>query len=323
MGVEYRMVPIRQHLLRAATTSSVLALLAMSPACRLGAGARYPVLSVPPGQMATLKLDVLRALGGHLQYCDPDQFPIPQGTPVDAAKRRMPIIQQDAQTYRAILAFERLNPNRLKDQDLIRINDDYKQIQIIQLHPESSSYRFVVAVGTNNPPGTTTVEAAGTVDLSGHVQIAERHDVSGELMCPICLARNDMIATPGGDVPIQDMRIGMPIWTTDRRGRRIPGIVIRTGRIRALPGDEMVRLVLRDGRTILVSPGHPTPADGAVGDLRVGQAFEGTVVASVERIRYRGAETFDVLPSGPTGTYFANGVLLGSTLTLSQIGGGA
>ena len=31
-------------------------------------------------------------------------------------------------------------------------------------------------------------------------------------------------------------------------------------------------------------------------------------------VTYEGRATFDLLPSGPTGDYFADGVLLGSTL---------
>jgi hypothetical protein len=43
--------------------------------------------------------------------------------------------------------------------------------------------------------------------------------------------------------------------------------------------------------------------------------FDGSTVVSARRIAYRGGFTYDLLPSGPTGTYFANGVLLGSTLS--------
>ena len=38
-------------------------------------------------------------------------------------------------------------------------------------------------------------------------------------------------------------------------------------------------------------------------------------MVSAGLIPYAGGFTFDLLPSGPTGTYFANGVLLGSTLS--------
>jgi hypothetical protein len=106
----------------------------------------------------------------------------------------------------------------------------------------------------------------------------------------------------------------MTVWSTDRVGRRIPVTVLRVGRTPVPATHEVVRLVLADGRTVLASPGHPTPGGVPVGELRAGERFEGTRVVSAERIPYAGGFTYDLLPSGPTGTYFANGVLLGSTL---------
>jgi hypothetical protein len=109
------------------------------------------------------------------------------------------------------------------------------------------------------------------------------------------------------------MRVGMPIWTTDLRGQRITGVVLETGHMQAPLGHEVVRLSLADGRTLTVSPGHPTADGRTVGVLRPGDRYDGTLVARATLIPYAGV-TWDLLPSGPTGTYFVNGVLLGSTL---------
>jgi hypothetical protein len=51
-----------------------------------------------------------------------------------------------------------------------------------------------------------------------------------------------------------------------------------------------------------------------VGDLRPGDAFDGSRVVGATPVPYGGSVTYDLLPSGPTGTYFADGVLLASTL---------
>jgi hypothetical protein len=76
----------------------------------------------------------------------------------------------------------------------------------------------------------------------------------------------------------------------------------------------VVHLVLSDGRTVDVSPGHPT-ADGLpVGDLAFGDAYDGAIVLGAQRVAYNGGVTLDVLPAGSTGTYWANGILLASTL---------
>ena len=76
----------------------------------------------------------------------------------------------------------------------------------------------------------------------------------------------------------------------------------------------MIDLVLADGREVHVSPGHPLADGRAVGSLAVGDAIDGSVIVGVERLPYGSGMTFDLLPSGPTGTYWAGGVPLASTL---------
>jgi hypothetical protein len=75
-----------------------------------------------------------------------------------------------------------------------------------------------------------------------------------------------------------------------------------------------VRVALSDGRVVLASPLHPLVSGAAIQTLRQGSAMDGAVVERVEIVRYAGDRTWDVLPSGPTGAYWADGVLLGSTL---------
>ena len=75
-----------------------------------------------------------------------------------------------------------------------------------------------------------------------------------------------------------------------------------------------MQLRLSDGRAVDVSPGHPTADRRKVGDLAAGDRYDGAVVVSAELIPYAGGATFDVLPAGATGTYWANDVLLGSTI---------
>ncbi|MDO9065524.1 MAG: hypothetical protein Q7U96_00370, partial [Chloroflexota bacterium] len=52
----------------------------------------------------------------------------------------------------------------------------------------------------------------------------------------------------------------------------------------------------------------------ALGDYRAGDVLDGAMVIQVEYLDYEDSETYDVLPSGTTGLYWANGVLLKSTL---------
>jgi hypothetical protein len=65
---------------------------------------------------------------------------------------------------------------------------------------------------------------------------------------------------------------------------------------------------------VTASPGHPTAEMKALGDYRPGDSLDGGLVTGVELTDYRDGATYDILPSGPTGVYRANGILLESTL---------
>ncbi len=141
-------------------------------------------------------------------------------------------------------------------------------------------------------------------------------------MCPICLAKNTLIDTPSGSVLVQEVQKGMSAWTVDNSGNRVLGVVIKTSKT-AVPTDhKMVKLILFDGRNLLVSPGHPT-IDGPFGspqgrrttsDLNPGDLYNGARVISSDRVSYSDGYTYDILVSGETGYYFANGILFDSTL---------
>lgn len=77
----------------------------------------------------------------------------------------------------------------------------------------------------------------------------------------------------------------------------------------------MVKVILADGRSVTASHGHPTADGKPLGDYRVGDAIDGAIIAAIERVSYDETATFDLLPDGATGCYFANGILLGSTLS--------
>ena len=123
-----------------------------------------------------------------------------------------------------------------------------------------------------------------------------------------------LIATPSGDVAVELLRIGDIVWTSDGRGGRVAAPLVMIGTTPVPPTHEVVRLTLDDGRVVFVSPGHPTADGRRVGDLVAGDTLDGVRVAATERVGYEGGATFDVLPAGATGAYWANGVPLGSTL---------
>jgi hypothetical protein len=76
----------------------------------------------------------------------------------------------------------------------------------------------------------------------------------------------------------------------------------------------VIHLILDDGRELWVSPGHPTADGRTAGELQAGDRLAGGRVIVAEPVRYAGAATYDLLPAGDTGFYWANGILLASTL---------
>jgi hypothetical protein len=76
----------------------------------------------------------------------------------------------------------------------------------------------------------------------------------------------------------------------------------------------VVVLRLRDGRVLTASPGHPLADGRRLMDLSVGSSYDGSRVVAVRWEDYTGGWTYDVLPAGPTGHYWANGILIASTL---------
>ena len=132
--------------------------------------------------------------------------------------------------------------------------------------------------------------------------------------CPICLAVNTLIDTPLGRVPIQQLREGSSVWSVGKSGRRVPQAVARTSSVPVTPDHQMIQLILDDGRTLLVSPGHPTVDGRTVGNLIVNDLYDGARVVASALVSYGKGATYDILPSGETGFYWANGILLNSTL---------
>ena len=132
--------------------------------------------------------------------------------------------------------------------------------------------------------------------------------------CPICLSSNTNIATPKGEVNVKEIRIGMQIWSLNKMGKKIVSHVIHVSQTPAPVNHRVVHLVLTDKREVWVSSNHPTTSGLPVGALRAGDAYDGVRVLSTELIPYNDSATYDLLPDSETGLYWANGILLESTL---------
>lgn len=106
----------------------------------------------------------------------------------------------------------------------------------------------------------------------------------------------------------------MLVWTANALGTRIAAPVLEVGSIEVPAGHQMVHLVLADGRELLASPGHRTADGRQLGSLAAGDRLDGSTITKWELVPYLGDHTHDLLPAGPSGTYWADGILLASTL---------
>jgi len=129
-----------------------------------------------------------------------------------------------------------------------------------------------------------------------------------------CLAARTLIETPTGAVPVEALREGDAVWTADASGARVLATVLRTQRVPVPASHEMVHIVMLDGRELWGSPGHPTADGRTLGSLSVGDTLDGVRVTEAVRGPYGQLATYDLLPSGSTGTYWANGILIGTTM---------
>ncbi len=132
-----------------------------------------------------------------------------------------------------------------------------------------------------------------------------------------CAAPGTRIATPAGPVPISSLAVGDLVFSVDR-GKVAAVPILRTTRV-PVTRHHVVRVTLTSGDVLEISEGHPT-ADGRLfWDLAPGNRLGSQVVAGVESVPYRFAYTFDILPASDSGTYFAEGALIGSTLATESV----
>ena len=127
-----------------------------------------------------------------------------------------------------------------------------------------------------------------------------------------CNSPDTPIATPDGERPIADIRVGDLVYSVDHLA--VVPVVVRSVRRVDVKQHHVVRVRLTNGRVLEVSAPHPTADGRRFADLRSGGSLGGQAIQSVEIIPYAHEATYDILPASDTGTYFAAGVQIGSTL---------
>jgi hypothetical protein len=129
-----------------------------------------------------------------------------------------------------------------------------------------------------------------------------------------CLPAGTMVDAPQGATPIEQLRNGDVVWSVSETGARIKTTIQQVARRTVPPGHMMAHVRLADGREIMASPGHPTADGRTFGEVRTGDSLDGAPVTFAELLAFQQTSTYDILPAGPTGLYWANRILTGSTL---------
>ena len=271
--------------------------------------AKYSGLSQPL-TTPDLKYRLIDTIGPPL-FCGPPVVRMPSDD--EASQEVAALRSQDATSFDAIVHHEKLDAAHLTADDDRRIVQQVQVLQALPLQADGQLFRFDYIAGRPSPE-----HVVGTIDDHGVISL-ESHDPTqfpGRGGCPICLAATTRIATPDGPILVSDLRAGMLVWTVDA-GKRVAAPIAIVRYTPAPFGHRVIRVVLADGRAVIASPGHPTGDGRRVGELNPGDLLDGSRVATINVLPYSG-DTWDLLPLSSAGTYWADGVLLGSTLANAE-----
>jgi hypothetical protein len=248
-------------------------------------------------------------------YCDPDYYPVARGNEQDKAIETFPVIENNTEEFNGIVARTGVSPPYSNESILI-VYREYKKLNALPLSPrDDGTYGFTIRLET--PDGGRVV--TGIIRTDG--VILEQHSQPAFLTCPICLAKGTLIDTPDGPVAVEDVKVGMRVWTFTGEGVRTVVTVVQTARSPVPPSHKVVIVRLSDGREVVASPGHPTADGRTLGMLGPADELDGAMVVGADYVRYDEGYTFDILPAGGTGYYRANGIPLSSTLVSNPMHG--
>jgi len=159
------------------------------------------------------------------------------------------------------------------------------------------------------PPGGPVAPPDSAPELNGCCECGSDGFCAAEC---VCASPDTPIATPGGERSIESLRVGDLVLSVDRG--RVVAVPIRQTRRTLVTNHRVIEVALDDGVTLHISAAHPTADGRSFGQLHAGDWVGGRAVTEVKVVPYEHDATYDILPDSDTGTYFAGGALIGSTL---------
>ncbi len=126
---------------------------------------------------------------------------------------------------------------------------------------------------------------------------------------PICCSPDTRIRTTGVQKRIADIWEGEIVLSDGGK----PVKVVKVSKTE-VKNHKILKVLLNDATILEISPGHPTADGRKFKDLKMGDYIDGRMVVETKLIPYKYQYTHDILPDSKTGNYYANGVLIGSTL---------
>ena len=129
-----------------------------------------------------------------------------------------------------------------------------------------------------------------------------------------CLHPETMIETENGKLPVNQIKENDRVWTLNASGEKELQPVILVNQVDVPETHLLLSIHLANGNEMLVSPLHPDTKGNPLNTYQVGDLLFGIEILSIEIVPAQTESTWDILPSGATGTYFIDGVAIGSTL---------
>ena len=165
---------------------------------------------------------------------------------------------------------------------------------------------------TTTGGATTTTTTGGATTTTGGATTT----TGGATTTTTCLPFDVEIKTLTAQKRVSDIKVGDIVLSDGGK----PARVIRINRVVVGKTHKIMKISFTDGTVLRGSLRHPT-ADGKMfGDLKVGDSVDGKIITELKLLPYTNHNyTYDILTDSRNGNYYADGVLIGSTLKLENI----